>query len=595
MCKESLRHRIGKISGGGIALVLLFSVVLFSVGILWGLPNDETWCPDSLAPFHPLFGLSTLFSFGYFNKYPLVHQVILALCNLPVVIMAVINSNMMDGLNLHRLLLTIRSTPYATALIVIDRFVSVFMGAGIVFMVFRSAKELFGRRAALLASIIVSTNAILNFHSHVAKVDVPYLFWSMLALYSLIIITRGGTARDHVICAVLICLSFGTKDQAYAIFVIPLVFYFLVYPVRYGKPVQKLRDVIMSKRMGAFVLAFIIGTLVVENVFLNSRGFLMRMAFLLGEGGARSISFSNDIHGVAMLFVQTVHQMMMYGMGVPFFLAGIAGVVIMFVAMRDTREKRARAIIFLLALISYYLFFVQVVRQGVYRFNLPLTVFLSVYAGYFFDLVIRFVEERYGARRRILAYALFLVMAIHPLYLTTSINANFLMDLRYRAEEWMERYIPAGSIIEYYSYRHYLPRFPDGARTYRVKENLSRIEERRPDYIALTSSYYYRFLWSEELRLPKGMVVPERFIRLARENRSYFMDLFGNRTAYRPVQIFKNHIPFFHDLTLLRIIPDHIVIFKRMPDDSREAWIHEVDPIELFKKHPTVGEKKILP
>jgi hypothetical protein len=111
----------------------------------------------------------------------------------------------------------------------------------------------------------------------------------------------------------------------------------------------------------------------------------------------------------------------------------------------------------------------------------------------------------------------------------------------------------------------------------------------------LTASYYYRFLWNEDIKLPKGMVVPERFIRLARDNRSYFMDLFGNRTAYRPVQVFKNHIPFFHDLTLLRIIPDHIVIFKRMPDDSREPWVRDLDPIELFKKNPTVGEKKSTP
>ncbi len=595
MERTSLRHSIGKILGGGIAPVLLFSVVLFSVGILWGLPNTDTWCPDSLAPFHPLFGLSRIFSFGYFNKYPLVHQVILAVCNLPVVIAAMINSNMMEGLNLHRLLLTIRSTPYATALIVIDRMVSVFMGAGIVYMVFRSSRELFGRRAALLASIIVSLNAILNFHAHVAKVEVPYLFWSMLALHSLIMITRGGTARDYVICAILVCLSFGTKDQAYAIFVIPLVFYLFVYPARYGTAARSFRDVLLDRRVAAFIIAFIAGTLIVENVFLNGRGFLMRMAFLLGEGGARSISFSNDIHGVLMLLVQTGFQMMMYGMGVPFFLAGIAGIVTMFVALRNAREERARALVFFLAMVSYYLFFVQIVRQGVYRFNLPLTVFLSVYAGYFFDQVIRIVEERFGARRRVLAYALFLAMAIHPLYLTASINANFLMDLRYRAEDWMERTIPEGSVVEYYSYRHYLPRFPDGTRAYRVKEGLSKIEERRPDFIVLTSSYYYRFLWSEELKLPKGMVVPERFIRLARENRSYFMDLFGSRTAYRPVQIFKNHIPFFHDLTLLRIIPDHIVIFKRMSDDTREPWIHDVDPIELFKKHPTVGEKKIVP
>jgi len=75
-----------------ISYIIIFSIVLFSLGITWGLPHIETWCPDSLALLDPLLGLSQLFSFGCFNKYPLVHQVIFAIVNLPVVLAAAINS-----------------------------------------------------------------------------------------------------------------------------------------------------------------------------------------------------------------------------------------------------------------------------------------------------------------------------------------------------------------------------------------------------------------------------------------------------------------------------------------------------------------------
>ncbi|TFH41473.1 MAG: hypothetical protein E4G96_05430 [Chrysiogenales bacterium] len=319
------------------------------------------------------------------------------------------------------------------------------------------------------------------------------------------------------------------------------------------------------------------------------------MAFLLGEGSIRSISFSGDIYGVTALFAQTSFQMMMYGMGAPFFLAGIAGVALLMVKKRHCRAERALALIFFLALISYYLFFVQIVRQAVYRFNLPMTVFLSVYAGYCIDFLMGKFEERWKPRYRAIVYLIFLFMALHPLYLTASINANFLMDVRYRVEEWMSGHVPRGSVIEYYSYPHYLPRFPSHARSYRVKIGLPNVEDRRPDYIVLTSSYYYRFLWNEDIKLPKGMVIPERFIRLARESRFYFMSLFENKTAYRPVRVFMNEIPFFSDLTLLRIIPHHIIVFKRMPDDSSESWIRGIDPLKLFKINMKNHSKKITP
>ena len=112
--------------------VLLFAAVLFTVGITWGLPHVESWMSDDLAPFHPLIGLSKGFSFGYFNKYPLVHQVILALVNIPLVVYAVASHAAADGFRLYEFLVYVRSADFASGLMLIDRLVSVVMGVGIV-------------------------------------------------------------------------------------------------------------------------------------------------------------------------------------------------------------------------------------------------------------------------------------------------------------------------------------------------------------------------------------------------------------------------------------------------------------------------------
>ena len=136
-----------------VRLVLFFSLVLFATGITWGLPNTVSWMADDLAPFHPVVGLGQAFSFGYYNKYPLVHQVILAVLNLPAILWAIFSHVTRDGFQLFQFLAYGRSAEFATVLTLIDRAVSVLMGAGIVYFIYRGAAELFGGKAGLWAAL----------------------------------------------------------------------------------------------------------------------------------------------------------------------------------------------------------------------------------------------------------------------------------------------------------------------------------------------------------------------------------------------------------------------------------------------------------
>ena len=67
---------------------------------------------DDLAPFHPLIGLSKG-SPGYFNKYPLVHRVILALVNILNVRCG--PHAAADGFRLYEFLVYVRSADFASA------------------------------------------------------------------------------------------------------------------------------------------------------------------------------------------------------------------------------------------------------------------------------------------------------------------------------------------------------------------------------------------------------------------------------------------------------------------------------------------------
>lgn len=543
-----------------ILYIVLFSLVLFSIGITWGLPHTETWCPDSLAPFHPLLGLSQLFSFGYFNKYPLVHQVILAVLNLPVLIAGIINSTDANGLDLFHFIPLILSRNYATALMVIDNLVSVVMGAGIVYLTYRCARLLFDKKAALYAALIVSLNAALNLHAHLAKVDVPYLFWAMLGLYYLIRVIQSDLRRDYILCAVMVCLSFGTKDQAYAIFVLPLTLYLLYYQWKYRYDGLRYRDYLTGRNFRAFALTFVIGTLIVENVLLNPTGFAARYRHLTGIGTTASINYNMDFNGITKLLYMTFSIIADSVMGAPFLLISIAGIGLVIYAYRRDRKTLLACLIFLVAAASYYIFFVQVARQNAYRFTIPLSVFISVYGGFFLGRLHDLSPRRVYRAGLAAAVA---ACAAASLYLTCSIDYNLLHDVRYRAEEWMSRSIPGRSSIEYYSYLHYLPRFPEGTVPYRIKEEIATVGKRKPDYIVLTSSYDYRFIGNPRMKLPKGFKVPEGMLKLQKEYSRFYADLFGEKLDYRVAAMF-THEPFiFKEMRLFRIVPHRIVIFKR--------------------------------
>ncbi len=546
--------------------LLLFSAALFTVGITWGLPHTESWMSDDLAPFHPLIGLSKGFSFGYFNKYPLVHQVILALVNIPLVIYAVASHAASDGFRLYEFLVYVRSADFAGALMLVDRLVSVVMGVGIVFFTYLGARELFGRRAALWAAVFVSTNALLNFYAHLSKVEVPYAFWAMAGLYFLIRAVKEERMRDYVCTALFACLSFGSKDQGYAIFVLPFILYLVVHPLitrEEGVPAVR---VLFRRNLLIFAAAFIVIAVLVENIVFNLDGLVARFHHLTGEGGTRSISYSLAPSGILALWRDAFGVMMRDATGIPAFILGLLGIGL---SVRDFRRDRAGLLlrmIFFVALVSYSLFFVQIIRQSNVRFVFPQSVFLAVYAGYAAD---RMIGAAAAARSRIWRPALAGVLALslaYSLYNTLSVNAAMLCDVRYGIENWMNAAMPKGSTIEYYNRLHYLPRFPAGVRSYQVRGGEMDIAGRKPDFVVITSREVAAFTLPEGGKVPAGGRVVST--RVERRMNSGFADflakLRSGHLGYELAHRGDFRLRFFREISSLNISPEFVEVYRRV-------------------------------
>src|SRR5262249_31101678 len=107
-----------------------------------------------------------------------------------------------------------------TSMILIARIVSAIMGAAIVWISYRTVRELFDRPAALLAALIITLFHPLAYYSHNANVDVPYLFWAFLAIYHYVRMLKYGYLKNYVLFALFATLSICTKDQAYGLFLL---------------------------------------------------------------------------------------------------------------------------------------------------------------------------------------------------------------------------------------------------------------------------------------------------------------------------------------------------------------------------------------
>jgi hypothetical protein len=215
------------------------------------------------------------------------------------------------------------------------------------------------------------------------------------------------------------------------------------------------------------------------------------------------------------------------------------------------------------------IFFVQVARQSSIRFVFPQSVFLAVYAGFAADYILERVKGRHVLLQT-WKITLAMVIAI-SLYFTLSVNMTMLHDARYKAEKWMRDNVPPGSTVEYYTYIHYLPRFPAGVNAYRVKEGALDIESRKPDFLVLNSTMIKKYR-GKALMLDEsdesGRVATLRKQRRIQSEYPEFIDrLLNNKLNYRQAYKSQLEVPFFPVPKELNISSQYIVIYKR--NDTR--------------------------
>lgn len=539
---------IKRINGSfDVVFLLILSLALNVTHLNWGLPNYLDWANDSIAPFQVLEAGYYRLSNGWHNTYPPVHYAILLVFVAPFMGYLLLSG----GLQAPSKVFPFGFSDPLFALsgvTLISRLVSVLMGVAIVLLVYRIVRELFDRQSAFFSSLIVALCHPLVYYAHTANVEVPYLFWSILAIYHFLRVLQHGALKHYLLFAMFGILAICTKDQAYGLFLLsPLPILWIRFAEQAQVPRQERRflHVFLDKR---FILAGVVAVAtfaIAQNLFFNFTGFLNHIELITGAKSQGLEDYTSDLGGRLQLLRETLVYLAQ-GLTLPLF--GICLVGAVYCGLKFPRYTLP----LLFLALTYYLFFLNVILFVRLRYILPIAIILAFFGG----KVLADIWHRAPLKGlvRTAICLLFAYAAFFPIHL----NILFMKDSRYAAAEWMEQHFSEGDIVETftpYVNRKYYPRFPAWVKVRSSKLEAGTQWEARaikkvrvpnlytgdepPDYIVLSEFWYKRFLPLEQADSDAARVLK---------------DLFEGRMGYKQVAAFKS----------LEIVPIEVAINPRI-------------------------------
>lgn len=508
----------------GLALALLLGLALCLHGSAWG--RLEHWNPDQMA-------LRTLFGPGRWPFQPESY--------LKPPFHTYLNFLVAEGP--ARAISLAVGTPRDALVIWLSRLLTLGLFLGTVSIVFLIVRDAFHAHVARVVAVLFATSAGIIPFALFLTADVPVLFWMLASFrFAQKILTRPSPT--HYVCAgALVGVATATKYNGLAIG------FALVAAHALSARSRSLREVVLDRRLAlglaAVPIAFVLAC---PYAILDARAFVSD--FLLNyeitpvySGRMTGTSFGDLVRFVGELI--GVHGLA---------LATVGLVLALRLVVRPPRPLDARTALVVMALsvtVPYVIKFGSFPRLED-RFILPIVPYLLVLSALTWDALRRW---------RGAFLALLVVTLTYNVACSYHVGRRFLGDPRMAAQRWAVEHVPPGARLlrtEYAPTWRGWPRLPFGvvslptvsgrtrlfsarfAPTSRGRaEVVSRearerddqrvrayrqehLQELGPDFIAVSSLYYQRFLdWTERELYP--------------EMRSFFDDLLAERYAYRIV------------------------------------------------------------
>ncbi len=521
-----------------VARIALGFAVSELVTLGWDLPGSHGWDNDGIAPRDLFGGLANNLVPGHAHRYPLLHYLVLGLFCLPVLVIAALGG----PLDANALRDRVLSVPVMTSVSVVSKLVAAAMAMLSVVVLARIVRRTVGERAGRFAALFAATNLTFAFYGRVSNLDVPYLFWTVLALDRLLDIADTGARRDHLAFGALVAASVATKDQAYASYVLVLPLYLFVTLRGARAELHKRFMMLLWVALATFVVYGL-----ASGALLNPTGFAKRVAELRGPASQDWRAYSKDAAGLLANIRAVLARQPADFWPLPVLaLAYAGGIVALFRRSRVGEPLAVLRFLPFLAGLSNLLFFALVVGRSEHRFLLPFGFFQSAYGGIAADELV----ARLGPPRLRTAGVVALAAGLAWAGLRSfAVHLTQLGDARWEVTRFLAK-LPKGSRVETYGLTVYQPHFDVSPESpYRVarfgpdppaKRNplVGALESygsvgdacaRRPDALVLSEGFANSYLEGPDsavVRARQGDRVTTAFVR-----RAVAGDLLGYRQA----------------------------------------------------------------
>jgi hypothetical protein len=416
-----------------LGAVLAVSALLNVIGLTWGLPGRGSWAIDEVLPSLVLDGMAHGFSGGWHSRYPMFHYFILAAAYAPFRLLSAIANADADV--------------YAE-LVWVNRLMCVQMAMATLVVIYTVARQLRGHFAGLVA---VATAALVPgfvYYSKVSNLEIPYTFWSVCAVACYGRALLRGSPGDYWRFALFATFAVCTKDQAYALFILPSFHMAIVRARQLGRDAEgRWWRVAVDPVLGGAVLVAAIAFAVSHNLLFNWTGFAAHMKMLTYASGYRA--FPVTLQGEAQLLLSSLAQVR-WIFGWP--MAGVVGLAVLTTLL----DRRAWPRLWLLVpVVSSYALLIAVVLYNYDRFFLPICVLLAVLVGCWAEDLRERVAQ---PRLRLGLAAAAAVVAVYTFAYAASVDSMMLFDARYSVEDWIARNVPASARIGTAGSIEYIPR-----------------------------------------------------------------------------------------------------------------------------------------
>lgn len=527
------------------ALLVCFALSLYGITVKYNNPDQMAFQPlfvEGKAPFNP----------GWFDKPPFHTYFNYFLSVLPVSDMSRIFG---FSVPTQELIKTIWSRILTKIMLLIS-----------VGLLYHISHKSYGILAARVIALIAATTAGFIAYSNFLTVDIPVMFWMLVAFTFGHSILFEQKYSNYLLAGFFTGIAAATKYNGVAIGFSIVVAHLISLRIENWRRIPW-KEIFFNKNLISGLAMVVVGFLV-GNPFAVldypefSSGFLYNyMVAPVYEGQSG--------HSFLRFFGRMIEII-----GLPFFIVSMIAFVFALIALLSLKEewkKRATFLLCLSVFIPYYMEFGLFPRLET-RFVLPIMPLWFLMSGLIWEKL-----QPYKT-----AFASLLTILIgYNLICSSYVGWRFLDDPRLKAEAWVERNMQVGSTVEKDMYSPtwmYLPEvhadvtvmpfvtgrerlfevlFPNNEFINGTEEdqqkaehdvawfNESELYQRHPDYVVIDSLYYQRFMDSG-IRRDLYPSMYEYFDSLLKDKYKYQI-VFDQESHQVPSWVYPREIDFTHN------------------------------------------------